>query len=625
MSKSKFVRCMAAVVLVGLIEFLLGVCQAYAEGPNRTIHDVTGWEYRWGDRTTATQELPDTSWLEDSESWNSLVLTDRALKRGDHSDLWLRVRLPDGEWRDSGMMVQLFQQYAVFIDHRLIYSFGNPDPHDPGIYQGAPKRMIPLPTGALGKVLYIHAYSESEDIGFIREPVIAPQAYFLKQILKEDLLKLVFGSFYILIGLFSLLIYLKFRNQNPYLYFSIFSCFFGVYSICRTSLIFLFLDVPLLWIYIELFSLFLGVIGIVALLWAMFGDGHYSIIRRLVQAHILFIVCFVALHLTRLITVPEALRIYQYFLLVSMVIALGQILSKAWKGNWEARVILAGTFTFCGAGAIDIFSSMQLIFIDIPSLSYMGVLVFIFSILIVMMQRFTEMMFVVRNSEKLSLVGQMAAGVAHEIRNPMTVISGFLQLIKKEPARIEYLDLVLDEVQRVNGIVSEFLLLSKPTGRNFEPNEVERIIHDAAALFEAEMKEKQITIVQSYEEPLPPIVCEHNQIKQVLINILKNAIESMEHGGEIRAEAVSKGKDDVLIRIIDQGVGIKDGDSKKIGEPFFTTKANGMGIGLLICKKIIESHGGSMKLVGKVNQGTTVEIILPVNPLRGRNKAVGNG
>ncbi|MCS7462791.1 PAS domain S-box protein [Paenibacillus doosanensis] len=216
-------------------------------------------------------------------------------------------------------------------------------------------------------------------------------------------------------------------------------------------------------------------------------------------------------------------------------------------------------------------------------------------------------------SEKLSIVGQLAAGVAHEIRNPLTSLKGFVQLMQMKISGYEsYFDIMLDELERINFIVSEFLVIAKPQSVRYQQKQVVQILQNTVALLGSQAMIHNVVLEMSADEPLPPINCDENQIKQVFINILNNAIDSMPDGGEIRMELGMWDENTLLIRFIDQGCGIPEERIPRLGEPFYTTKEKGTGLGLMVTFKIIENHGGRMEIRSEVNQGTTVEIFMPV-------------
>ncbi len=218
----------------------------------------------------------------------------------------------------------------------------------------------------------------------------------------------------------------------------------------------------------------------------------------------------------------------------------------------------------------------------------------------------------IRRSDKLSVVGQLAAGVAHEIRNPLTTLRGFVQLFKTDIDE-RYVDIMLTELDRINLIVSEFLILSKPQAINYEYKDIEQILHNIISLLEPQAIIKNVQLHLVVDKEIPQIKCEQNQLKQVFINLLKNAIEAMPKGGNITVEVQVTNDGMVNICIIDEGEGIEEEQIPKVGEPFFSTKENGTGLGLMVSYRIIENHGGTMRISSQLNKGTTIEIKLPIS------------
>lgn len=216
-----------------------------------------------------------------------------------------------------------------------------------------------------------------------------------------------------------------------------------------------------------------------------------------------------------------------------------------------------------------------------------------------------------RRSEKLTTVGQLAAGVAHEIRNPLTTLKGFLQLQQEKQILVPlHIELMLSELERINLIVSEFLILAKPQAVHFQEKDVRDILGDVVSLLDSQAHLFGIQFSATFSEYPSTVHCEVNQLKQVFINIVKNAIEAMPDGGVISME-LRNTLDSVFILISDQGEGIPKDMLPKLGEPFFTNKESGTGLGLMISQRIIQAHKGHLEIQSEVGQGTTVMIKLP--------------
>jgi PAS domain S-box-containing protein len=216
-------------------------------------------------------------------------------------------------------------------------------------------------------------------------------------------------------------------------------------------------------------------------------------------------------------------------------------------------------------------------------------------------------------SEKLSVIGQLAAGVAHEIRNPLTVLKGFTQLLQRElGSKHTYISTMLSELDRINDIVNEFMTLAKPQFVQFNSNYIYDILNSVISILETQAILVNVNIKISYANQIPRIHCDENQLKQVFINVIKNSIEAMPLGGVIDIAVELIGQNQLLIRIRDQGPGIPQEIIRRIGEPFYTTKENGTGLGLMVCHRIIEAHHGMLHITSEPGLGATIDILLPV-------------
>ncbi|MGE6298037.1 ATP-binding protein [Guptibacillus hwajinpoensis] len=228
---------------------------------------------------------------------------------------------------------------------------------------------------------------------------------------------------------------------------------------------------------------------------------------------------------------------------------------------------------------------------------------------------FKETEALLRRSEKLTAVGELAAGVAHEIRNPLTSLKGFATLVyssSEDDKSKEFLQIMLSEIDRINFIVSEFMLLAKPQEKEFGESDLISLLQHVVALLKSQAILKNIVIRTQYECDHFPILGEENQLKQVFVNVVKNAIEAMPDGGTIFVKVKENEKKEAVITIADQGVGIPEHQLPRIGEPFYTLKENGTGLGLMVSFSIIDNHNGRMRLTSVEGEGTTVEVILPV-------------
>ncbi len=218
-----------------------------------------------------------------------------------------------------------------------------------------------------------------------------------------------------------------------------------------------------------------------------------------------------------------------------------------------------------------------------------------------------------KKSDTLNVVGELAAGIAHEIRNPMTALKGFIQLLEGsvKGEYDSYFQVISSELQRIETIITDFLILAKPQAISYQVKQVNTVLSETLDLMSAQAAMNNIQFHTQYGE-LPLIQCEANQLKQVFINLIKNAIEAMPGGGIIEVSSESFFDNHILISIKDHGMGIPNSVLKKLGEPFYTTKEKGTGLGLMVTYKIIEEHAGWIEVDSKEGEGTLFQLYLPI-------------
>lgn len=222
-----------------------------------------------------------------------------------------------------------------------------------------------------------------------------------------------------------------------------------------------------------------------------------------------------------------------------------------------------------------------------------------------------------QHSARLSTIGQVAAGTAHEIRNPLTSIRGFLQILSgslKEAGltkELEYVDLMLIEINRINSLVDQFLLLSKPRDIQYRVIDLNDVLREIIPIIRNEAILHDVEVIDKSEGQLPKIIGDSELLKQVFLNICKNGVEAIGKNGTVTIEHEYVEKDKkIMIHIHDTGSGIPPYVIDRIFDPFFTTKEEGTGLGLSVCQRIIQDLGGSIRVSSK-GFGTTFSVILP--------------
>jgi len=218
-------------------------------------------------------------------------------------------------------------------------------------------------------------------------------------------------------------------------------------------------------------------------------------------------------------------------------------------------------------------------------------------------------------SQRLASVGRLAAGVAHEIRNPLSSIKGFATYFKerfeKQPEDRETAEIMIQEVDRLNRVVSQLLEFARPVSVTGKPVNLKKLIQDSLKLIEQQVQDKNIQVIIHPAQELDDLFLDSDKISQILLNLYLNALDAMGNGGSLTiAFGPHPWKQGVEISVADTGVGIDEKDLPNIFDPYFTRKPNGTGIGLAIVHNIVEAHNGEVKVESRLGKGTIFTVFL---------------
>ncbi len=221
-------------------------------------------------------------------------------------------------------------------------------------------------------------------------------------------------------------------------------------------------------------------------------------------------------------------------------------------------------------------------------------------------------------AEKLASIGRLAATIAHEIRNPLTSVKLNIQKVAEDDrldeTEREHIGLSLEGIVQIEKFIKELLNYPRVADLNLERVPLEQVFEESLKVLKDSLERKRIRVERDFATGLPPVLVDGDKMRQVFLNILRNAEEALDDGGRIDVAidgAVEKGQPKVRVRITDDGPGIPDKDRENIFEPFFTTKPSGFGLGLANARKIVEQHNGSVRLGRKRGRGTSFVILIP--------------
>jgi signal transduction histidine kinase len=225
--------------------------------------------------------------------------------------------------------------------------------------------------------------------------------------------------------------------------------------------------------------------------------------------------------------------------------------------------------------------------------------------------------------EKMVGIGQLAAGIAHELNTPLGTIIGYAQMLREDLAmqpsvngNLNDVDEIVEQAGRCRDLVKNLLNFSRRSTTEKSPTDINGIIRKILSLVEHDFGMKGVQIRTALDPNLPKAKVNENEIAQVILNLANNAVDSMESGGELKIRTnYDESSDRISIEVHDTGAGISDSDRNRVFEPFFTTKdvGKGTGLGLSICYKIVENHMGTMEFDSVVGEGTTFRVFIPMN------------
>ena len=228
-----------------------------------------------------------------------------------------------------------------------------------------------------------------------------------------------------------------------------------------------------------------------------------------------------------------------------------------------------------------------------------------------------------RRTDRLAALGVLAAGVAHEVRNPLVGIRAAAQLLEREPAfpphLREFTGIIIRQVDRLNRVVGELLSFAGPRPLQRRPCNINQLLEEALRLLEPALETARVVVARRYDPEIPAVAGDPDRLLQVFLNLARNGAEAMANGGELtvrtrfeRAAPQCGGRAAAVAEIADRGSGISPEVQRHLFDPFFTTKAGGTGLGLPISVRIVEEHGGAVEVIDRAGEGSTFRVLLPV-------------
>ncbi|TCN01526.1 signal transduction histidine kinase [Paenibacillus sp. BK033] len=602
------------------------------EKPKQNDLVVKEWDYQW---LYKPDESYQPAWIAegDPKKWLHADTDQPMQKRAAGADaLLLRVTLPSLDWNTPGIWMKRLYGTAVSValEHRdgLLYNMERSYPYDVNY------TLLPLSSAAKGNNLLILLHLSDERQSLEPEMVIGDYNQMLPGYERYGLIELVYGGSFMFIALIMMTCLFFLKREQIVLWMSL--C---LIILCLGEITLAYS--PALYHhyyaygrpFLDLFdlALFLLTPALAVFFEQTLGPGIYGIIKKfrivLIPVTVIVIVLWAlgktiapGISLSLLQVVPLTVIAAMQFLILTV-----HAIGYAWKGNRDAIIISVGYSVFC-----SVFISEIMIYFrdETYHLIYWkwGLLVFLLSLIAVMGRQFSRNhdqlvkyskeleMFnrEIQRAEKMELISHLAASIAHEVRNPLQVTRGFIQLAGEKAVNKEkqFLQLAVQELDRASSIITEFLTFAKPHLEDVKPlniseelNHIQDIICPLAAM--------QSTRLEFTAEPDLYVLGSAEKLKQAIINMIKNSLEAISgFDGAVSVKADSEG-DEVIIRVTDNGEGIDPEKLDKLGEPYFSNKSKGTGLGLMVTFRIIEAMEGTIRFSSAIGIGTEAVIRLP--------------
>lgn len=590
---------------------------------------ITEWRILWGHENLSVQEIGDIP----NSNWQ--VIPDYRKfpeKPKGTSEAWAKVELPSKLPNQYSILISEIyaQNISVYLEDQLVYEIKYGFPFD------VQRILIPISSEDAGKNIYLKLKTSLDRLGINSEIELGKHTNLMRQFLLRDLGSIIIGcaSIFIAMIMFICSIFLKRSQIASWISLSIIFVTMGAIFITNTPFTFVYFgDYGA--IYSDLFDISLAIFLPTLSFYfeKVFENGQLIIIRSFRRFQIIYSIFYVFFmvinqfsdykynnaYFLMTSTVLGYIMIIQFLLLTSFSIVFAK------RGNKDALIFATGFGIFTLLGTIDLIWYYFSLQTHQLFLWKWGIIGFNCALIVILGKRFSTSQDLLINyskelefynqhlqlSEKMEIISSLTASVAHEIRNPLQVTRGFLQLITESSNEKNkgYIGIAIGELDRASEIISDFLTFAKPQLEEFNELNISKELKQIEGII--------VPLATSYGGMvyinIPSDLYmrgNSSKLKQALINIMKNSIEAFQKDGQIHIRAYED-SNEVVIHIKDNGVGIEPAQLVKLGEPYFSTKTKGTGLGLMVTFRIIEAMKGTIKFSSQKNAGTEVVIRFP--------------
>lgn len=614
-------------LVIGAITFASLLSTQLQPEPSKIT--ITQWDVLWKQRQSAWKDI-----VRETDGWERInVQSSTPLKPKESRSAWYRISLPPLNWDQPGLYISLLYGFEVDVysdeGRKLYHSARN---YGSDVYQ----ILVPLTPSSNSQYVYVHTATTVERIGIQKPIIIGNYQEIIRDYANQGLIDVLLGSSLVFIALVMLICVFSLRNIDmpSWLSLNIVIMAVGIIMITHSKFIHTYYGE-----YSRL-TIILFDIAMQALFPALTyyfeqitGPGPFSITLKIRKFQVVYSILMLLCLFINIISNNQFYSVF-YFINVTLyaVIIVGQlslltVLSIVYAVRKNADAILFAI----GFTVFAIVTLGELVWFLFQSGQYeltiwkWGVVAFVIAFIMIMGRRIVATHEQViqyskelemyngklQRSEKMHIISELAASVAHEVRNPLQVTRGFLQLMRNYSSdkEKEYVKLALTELDRASGIITDFLTFAKPELEDVvilnvgeELRQIEGILMPLANM--------QGGVIELEVEPDLMIYGNSSKFKQVFINLIKNSIEALQDGGTIRIAGYEE-EGAVMICIQDDGIGMDKDELARLGEPYFSNKTKGTGLGLMVTFRIIEVMQGNIRFYSEKGMGTEAIVRFP--------------
>ncbi|MGZ9583927.1 ATP-binding protein [Paenibacillus marinisediminis] len=616
---------------IGVILLMLGlILPSVSYAADSDEIKISEWQMHW---ETEHLSLSDIMVKEDGW-WKTVSSNDGVPVKPDGvAGVWYRISIPPTQWEQAGLLLPVVYALDVKVyadDSRTLFNFSR------GYTNEVNQILIPLQSKPQGETIFIHLESPSDRLGIKDAGIVKEYQSLLPVYVEKGLADILMGSAFLFMALVMLVCGLLLRSIYipSWLSLGVVILSIGVLMLTYSPFTYTFFSeigkAATIGFDMALLILFPALCFYFEKIMELKKRSFVSIFRCCLIWYSLF--CFALLFIYLAVGASFfniyyffSVTIYGFIIIAEFVILMCYSIRYALKGNTDAMLFTSGfaIFAFVSIG--------ELVWFFIQSTEYelwlwkWGVLGFVLSLIIILGRtialnherviRYSKDLEMYNNelqhAEKMEMISELAASVAHEVRNPLQVTRGFLQIIasKADPKERDYLDLAVNELDRASSIITDFLTFAKPELQDLKVLKIAEEMKHIEGILMPLANMSGATINVDVPSSLA-IRGNSSKFKQAFINLIKNSIEALDDAGEIRIWGYEQ-ENRVYIHIQDNGIGMTEQELKRLGEPYYTNKIKGTGLGLIVTYRIVEVMCGRLHFNSEKGVGTEAVIDFP--------------